>query len=144
MPQELKNPVMCTVTPGPHSQEDVGSQAATLVLKNKGPGGVAQHHAIIFQVRSVEGNPVRVTLRDGGELFVSISITPHNVEFKHPVTIRLSYAGCTVADPTKLKVCRRENPGGEWHEVPVKEINTDEKWVTVERKSFSQYALGAG
>lgn len=137
--------LVCTVIPGPPAEGDIGEEGGAVVLENAGPAGIPQRHVLTIPDSAVTGSRRRLTMTDAGKTYIAVNVRgPGGAgPFKRPVTLRLSYAGCNVTDPTTLKIYRQPEGSDKWERLDDSRLVPDSA-VEVDRLDLSQYALGAG
>lgn len=138
----------CAAGHSPNPAElDIGPPGNSIAITVPNAGGTSsRRHALVVPQNAVATGLIRFSLEHAPETYVSVRAHHHGdpaTEFVPNLTLRLSYAGCTVqhADTVRLKMFVREN--GTWRAV---NSTHDPVARTVEsrRVKLSQYALGTG
>lgn len=133
--------VVCS-TNGSDQERDVGPRGDSIVAASAYAGGVRRHVLTIPAGSVPAGQVVRFRLVEPQSGVVRVIATSNsNAQFNPQLILRLSYAGCTVADPTRLRILRWN--GGSWDTVPGSTLRRDIQAVEAPRGDLSEYALGA-
>lgn len=133
--------VVCS-TNGSDQERDVGPRGDSIVAASSYSGGVRRHVLTVPAGSVPPGQMVRFRLVEPQSGVVRVIATSNpKLEFNPQLILRLSYEGCTVGDPTRLRILRWN--GGSWDIVPESTLRRDIQAVEAPRGDLSEYALGA-
>lgn len=133
--------VVCSAN-GSDQERDVGPRGDSIVAASSYGGGVRRHVLTVPAGAVPPGQMVRFRLVEPQSGVVRVIATSNpDVEFNQDLILRLSYEGCAVEDPTRLRILRWN--GGSWDTVPGSTLRRDIQAVQAPRRDLSEYALGA-